>query len=64
MNNRPFKLIKKEKLKDRAIRVEVDSAPNPNRWSKAVRVWVSDFQRDRRVEILQNFDSLFKDNRL
>ena len=56
----PVKLIKKEKPKDPEIRPEVESATDPNRWSTAVRSWVSEFQQHRRSESLPAFDSLFK----
>jgi hypothetical protein len=56
----PVKLIKKKKSKNPEIRAEVESAAGPNRWSTAVRSWVSEFQQHRRAESLPAFDSLFK----
>lgn len=56
----PVKLIKKEKPEDREVQTEVEFADNPNRWSKAVRSWVTEFRQDRREETLPAFDSLFK----
>jgi hypothetical protein len=62
MNKALVKLIKKDKRKSAKDRMEVNSGTAPNRWSKAVRGWVSEFQRDRRGEVLPAFDSLFKDD--
>jgi hypothetical protein len=61
MNTKPpVKIIKKEKREAPEVRAEVESAVDPNRWSTAVRSWVSDFQQNRRDESLPAFDSLFK----
>ena len=56
------KLIKKDERKGSKERIQADSGAAPNRWSKAVRGWVSEFQRDRQPEVLPAFDSLFKDD--
>jgi hypothetical protein len=61
-NKALIKLVKKDERKDSKDRMEVNSGTAPNRWSKAVRGWVCEFQRDRRDEILPAFDSLFKDD--
>jgi hypothetical protein len=62
MNRALIKLIKKDKRKGSKDRMEVNSRTAPNRWSKEVRGWVSEFQRDRRGKVLPAFDSLFKDD--
>jgi hypothetical protein len=57
---RPVKVIKsgERKVPD----TEVESAAGPNKWSTAVRSWVTEFQeRDRSAESTPAFDSLFKD---
>jgi hypothetical protein len=56
----PVKLIKKEKREAPEVQAEVEFADDPNRWSTAVRSWVSEFQQHRRDESLPAFDSLFK----
>jgi hypothetical protein len=61
MNTEPsVKLIKKEERKRPASQAEVKRAVDPNRWSTAVKSWVSEFQKHRRGESLPAFDSLFK----
>jgi len=62
MNKALVKLIKKDQRKVSKDRMAVNSGSAPNRWSKAVRGWVSEFQRDRHGEVLPAFDSLFKDD--
>jgi len=60
MNTKPpVKVIKKEKREALEARAEIESVIDPNRWSKAVRSWVSEFQQHR-DESLAAFDSLFK----
>jgi hypothetical protein len=55
------KVIKNGERKDSDIQAEVESA-GPNRWSTAVRSWVTEFQeRDSGGESTPAFDSLFKD---
>ena len=59
---RAVKVIKSGERKDPEAQAEVESAGGPNRWSTAVRSWVTQFQeRDRGVEATPAFDSLFKD---
>ena len=61
MNTKPIvKLIKKAEREAPEIQTEIESE-GPNRWSTAVRSWVSEFQEDQRGESLPAFDSLFKD---
>jgi len=61
MNTKPpVKVIKKEKREAPEVRVDIESNVDPNRWSTAVRSWISEFQQNRRDESLQAFDSLFK----
>lgn len=55
------KVIKKEQSEATALRAEVESAEEPNKWAKEVRSWVGEFRNNRRVENLPAFDSLFKD---
>jgi hypothetical protein len=60
MNTEPsVKLIKKEKRKVPEIPPRVQAASGPNKWSTAVQLWISEFQK-RRDESLPGFDSLFK----
>ncbi|MDX6288518.1 MAG: hypothetical protein QOH42_317 [Blastocatellia bacterium] len=54
-----IKLIKKAKREAPPVRSEVIS--DENRWSRAVRTWVNDFQQNATKETLPAFDSLFKD---
>jgi alpha-mannosidase len=54
------KLIKKEERKGPEPHAAVKRAVDPNRWSTAVKSWVSEFQKHRRGESLPAFDSLFK----
>ena len=58
---RAVKLIKNGKHKDPEVQPAVESAVDPNRWSKSVRSWVVEFQERDRGESLPAFDSLFKD---
>ena len=58
---RAVKVIKNSDRTEPDIPAEVESA-DPNKWSTAVRSWVTDFQeRDRSPEATPAFDSLFKD---
>jgi hypothetical protein len=60
-STRAVKVIKNGERKELDIEAEVESAAGPNRWSSAVRSWVSEFQeRDRGSESTPAFDSLFK----
>jgi hypothetical protein len=61
INTKPLvKVIKKAEREAPEIQAEIESE-GPNRWSTAVRSWVSEFQGDLRGEPLPAFDSLFKD---
>jgi hypothetical protein len=62
MNTKPsVKVIKKdEEGKVPEPQAKVELSIDPNRWSKAVQSWVSEFQKHRRGEILPAFDGLFK----
>jgi hypothetical protein len=55
------KLIKKEDRNAPESPIEADASPNPKEWSTAVKSWVSEFQKDRDVESLEGFDSLFNE---
>ena len=57
------KLIKKEDRNAPESPVEADGGPDPKEWSTAVKLWVSEFQKDRNVESLTGFDSLFNDSK-
>ena len=57
---RAVKLTKKDERKGPEPQARGQCAANPNRWSKAVQSWVSEFQKHRRDESLRAFDSLFK----
>ena len=59
MNRKSIKLIKRHE-RESLPRPTVKPA-NPNRWSTAVRSWVSEFQQRGRTELTPAFDSLFKD---
>jgi hypothetical protein len=58
--NSSVKLVKKAKPKNPAIQTEVEVVDNPNRWSRAVQSWISEFRQDRRAETMPAFNSLFK----
>ena len=58
---RSVKLIKNGERKNPRIQAELESAVDPNRWSKAVRGWVGEFQQQQRGETLPAFNSLFKE---
>jgi hypothetical protein len=60
MLSHSVKLIKKAERKTPTVPTETEFV-DANRWSKAVRSWVNEFQQDRRDESLPAFDSLFKD---
>ncbi|HEY8227323.1 MAG TPA: hypothetical protein VIG25_18775 [Pyrinomonadaceae bacterium] len=60
VNTEPrVKLIKKKKSKVARIPPQVQSPAGETRWSTAIQLWVSEFQK-RRVESLRGFNSLFK----
>jgi hypothetical protein len=56
-----IKLIKKAKREAPPVRSESEEISDENRWSRAVRTWVNDFQQNATKETLPAFDSLFKD---
>jgi len=62
MNTKPLvKLVKKAEPKTPEVQTQARFFIDSNRWSTAVRSWVSEYQQDRRGESLPAFDSLFKD---
>jgi hypothetical protein len=56
---RSIKLIKKEERNARLPEAEAASTADPVSISKAVKSWVSEFQKDREDKSLGAFDSLF-----
>jgi hypothetical protein len=56
-----IKLIKKAQRESPPVRSESELISEENRWSRAVRSWVNDFQQNATKETLPAFDSLFKD---
>jgi hypothetical protein len=56
------RLIKKENRDGATAPVVQEAIPDPKEWSTAVKSWVTDFQKDRRDESLEAFDSLFDDS--
>jgi hypothetical protein len=56
----PVKLIKKAALRRSEKPVQTRPVNNENRWSKAVKSWVQEFQ-ERRNEAPPAFDRLFKE---
>jgi hypothetical protein len=61
MKTKPLiRLIKKENRQGPEIQAGPEFAAGPNKWSRAVLSWVSEFQQHRRPESLPAFDSLFK----
>ncbi len=56
-----IKLIKKGKRESQPVRSETELISDENRWSRAVRAWVNDFQQNATKETLPAFDRLFKD---
>jgi hypothetical protein len=51
------KLIKKDKPHE--PRAKIQLGMNPNKWSREVKTWISEFQKHRRGESLPAFDRLF-----
>jgi len=51
------KLIKRDKPLE--PRTKIQFAMNPNKWSREVKTWISEFQKHRRGEPLPAFDRLF-----
>ena len=58
-----IKLIKKEDRNGPASPLEGDASADPKEWSTAVKSWVKEFQKERRDESLEAFDSLFSDSK-
>ena len=56
-----IKLIKKGKRESPPVRSENGLVSDENRWSRAVRSWVNDFQQNASKDTLPHFDRLFKD---
>jgi hypothetical protein len=56
-----IRLIKKGQRRGPETQTGLGAAIGPNKWSGAVRLWVSEFQQQRRGESLPSFGSLFKD---
>jgi hypothetical protein len=56
-----IKLIKKAQRESPPDKSETVVVSDENRWSRAVRSWVSDFQQNATKETLPAFDRLFKD---
>ena len=58
-----IKLVKKGKRESPPVRSEAElvNDNDENRWSRAVRSWVNDFQQNANKETLPAFDRLFKD---
>jgi hypothetical protein len=56
-----IKLIKKAQRESPPVKSETEFISDQNRWSRAVRAWVSDFQENARRESTPAFDRLFKD---
>lgn len=59
---RSVKLIKKEDRNARQPEAEVGLTADPISMSKAVKSWVSEFQKDREDESPGAFDSLFNNS--
>jgi len=60
MSKSLIKLIKKAERESPEIRSEAESVVDPNKWTKAVRSWVTEFQKNARSESLPAFDRLFR----
>ena len=56
-----IRLIKKGKRESPQPRSETQFISDENRWSRAVKTWVRDFQEGAQRETLPAFDRLFKD---
>jgi hypothetical protein len=56
------RLIKRENRTAPTAPAETEASADPREWSTAVKSWVKDFQKDRRDESLEGFDSLFSDS--
>lgn len=60
MNKSLIKLIKKADRESPQGRTERRSVIGPNKWSIAVRSWVTEFKKNARRESLPAFDRLFE----
>ncbi|HEX3084679.1 MAG TPA: hypothetical protein VHP99_09175 [Pyrinomonadaceae bacterium] len=60
MRRQLIKIIKKAKPGARTVATESDNTVDPNKWSRAVRSWVAEFQQNARTETLPAFDRLFQ----
>jgi hypothetical protein len=60
MNKSLIKLIKKANRESPEVRSETGLVVGPNKWSRAVRSWVTEFQKNARVESPPSFDRLFQ----
>jgi hypothetical protein len=58
-----IRLIKKDDRNLPAAPVEAEVSPDPKEWSVTVNSWVSEFQKDRREESLEAFETLFGDSK-
>lgn len=55
-----IKLIKKAERESTEVRSQMEFDDDRNRWSRAVRSWVREFQQEARAESLPAFDRLFQ----
>lgn len=55
-----IKLIKKAERESPEVRSKSEFGDDRNRWSRAVRSWVREFQQDARADSLPAFDRLFQ----
>ena len=61
MNSKSLvKLIEKARRKSPEVQSEPEFLFDQNRWLKAVRSWVREFQKDAPSESLPSFDRLFQ----
>ena len=60
MNRSLIKLIKKAERESPTVRSEPSPVADQNKWSKAVRLWVTEFQKNARSESLPAFDYLLR----
>jgi hypothetical protein len=60
MSKSLIKLIKKAERESPEVRSEVESVVDPNKWSRAVRSWVTEFQKNARSDSQPAFDRLFR----
>lgn len=61
MDPKPFvRIIKKERRRRPEIQAGLKFDVGPNKWSRVVQLWVSEFQQHRRDESFPAFDNLLK----